>query len=138
MYFVPTYITHGSRVRPMVAFCRVRDALIRNQALHSFTNVNVTLRYTTIMSPPLYAPHQSIFHIFPVSESIYDLNISPFHQRSSRPGGLETMAPSTSRLPDSGDTSLADTPMADGNEDTANQQHGGNLNDSMVVSAQNS
>lgn len=48
------------------------------------------------------------------------------------------MAPSTSRLPNTGDTSLADTPMADGNEDAANQQHGGNLDDSMVVSAQTS
>lgn len=46
------------------------------------------------------------------------------------------MAPSKSRMPDSGDTSHADTPMADGNEDTVNQQHGGNLDDSMAVSAQ--
>lgn len=46
------------------------------------------------------------------------------------------MAPSKSRLSDSGNTSQADTSMADGNEDAANQQHGGNLDDNMVVSAQ--
>lgn len=45
------------------------------------------------------------------------------------------MAPSKSRLPDSGDTSQGDISMADGNEDVANHQQGGNMDDSMVVSA---
>ena len=45
------------------------------------------------------------------------------------------MAPSKSHLPDFDDTSQADTPMADGKEDAANHQQGGNVDDSMVVSA---
>lgn len=45
------------------------------------------------------------------------------------------MAPSKSRLPDSGDISQANTPMADGNEDDVDQHNGGKTDDNMVVSA---
>ncbi len=43
------------------------------------------------------------------------------------------MAPSKSRLPDSDDTSQADTPMTNVNDDAANHVHAGNADDSMVV-----
>lgn len=47
------------------------------------------------------------------------------------------MAPSKSRLPDSGDTSQGDTPMADSNEDGVDQHHGVNHDDNMAVSDPN-